>query len=177
TVGGAIRGNAGTWSTEIKDVLQRVEFLDTQHANGGVQALTAAECNFAHRESIFKHRPNWIILRGTFQLVSGDPVEGEKLVQQDIKLRRERQPYDAPSSGSIFKNPPGKFAGALLEQAGMKGLTVGGAEISSLHANWILNRGRATSQDIRQLIEQAQVSVLKTSGVQLEPEVVLVNPH
>lgn len=174
TVGGAIRGHAGTWNTEIKDVLQRVEFLDAQHVHGEMHTLTATECDFGYRESIFKKQPSWIILRGVFRLIKGDKAEGKKLIARDMQQRRERQPYEAPSAGSIFKNPPGRSAGTLLEQAGMKGLTVGGAEISSRHANWILNRGRATSQDIRQLIEQAQRRVLKTSGVQLEPEIVIV---
>lgn len=174
TVGGSIRGNAGTWNTEIKDVLQQVEFLDAQYADGEVRVLPAAACGFAYRESLFKKQPTWIILRGTFRLQKGNKDEGEKLVAQDLQQRRERQPYDAPSGGSIFKNPPGKFAGALLEQAGMKGVKIGGAEISSLHANWVLNRGRATSEDIRRLIEEAQARVLKTSGVELVPEIVLV---
>lgn len=175
TVGGAIRGNAGTWNTEIKDVLKRVEFLDVQAVNDELRVLTAAECSFGHRDSIFKKHPSWIILRGVFHLTLGDKVEGEKLVTLDRQRRRERQPYDAPSGGSIFKNPPGSFAGALLEQAGMKGVTIGGAEISSLHANWVLNRGRATSENVRQLIKQAQERVSSSSGVLLEPEMVLVN--
>lgn len=176
TVGGAIRGNAGTWNTEIKDVLKNVEFLDADSATDQVRVLTAAECGFGHRESIFKKHPEWIIVRGVFQLQKGDKEEGEKLVALDMQQRRERQPYDAPSGGSIFKNPPGKFAGALMEQAGMKGVKMGGAEISALHANWVLNRGGATSKDIQQLIKQGQERVLKSSGILLEPEMVLVSP-
>lgn len=176
TVGGAIRGNAGTWNTEIKDVLTRVEFLDARSNSREIQTVTAVECGFDYRESMFKKQPSWIILRGAFRLVPGDRDEGESLVQLDRQQRREQQPYDAPSAGSIFKNPPGKSAGALLEQAGMKGLKIGGAEISSRHANWVLNRSRATSQDVRRLIEQARKAVFETSGIHLEPEIVIVDP-
>lgn len=174
TVGGAIRGNAGTWQTEIKDMLRHVTILDADNLATGPRALPAADCAFGYRDSIFKRQPNWIILQGTFALRPGEAGAGTALVQADMQRRRERQPYDAPSAGSIFKNPPGQSAGALLEQAGMKGQQVGSAEISSLHANWILNRGQATSSDIRQLIKQAQKAVWETSGVWLEPEIVIV---
>lgn len=174
TVGGAIRGNAGTWQTEIKDVLQHVTILDADNPAAEPRILPAVDCTFGYRDSIFKRQLNWIILQGVFALRPGEAAAGATLVQADIQRRRERQPYDAPSAGSIFKNPPGQSAGALLEQAGMKGQQLGGAEISSLHANWILNRGQATSSDIRQLIKRAQRAVWKTSGIWLEPEIVIV---
>lgn len=174
TVGGAVRGNAGTWNTEIKDVVQRVDFLDAQEPAGAVHSLSGRECLFAYRDSIFKKKPAWIILRASFQLRVGDRNAGEALVKKDLHERHARQPYDAPSAGSIFKNPPGTSAGALLEQAGMKGRRVGGAEISLLHANWVLNRGGATSSDVVALIEQAQQAVFAHHGVKLEPEIVIV---
>lgn len=176
TVGGALRGNAGTWNTEIKDVLQQVYFLDSGVPDGVVRGLTTSECDFGYRESVFKKNPAWIILRGVFKLHVGDRHAGEALLMSDLQKRLRRQPYNAPSAGSIFKNPPGASAGVLLEQAGMKGLKVGGAEISSLHANWVLNRGGATSQDILDLIKRAQEAVFVTCGIRLEPELVIVAP-
>lgn len=177
TVGGAVRGNAGTWKTEIKDVLTGVEILKSHNATWRLKTMPVADCEFGYRDSIFKRQPTWVIVRAHFQLTPGDPKEGERLVQEDMRKRRERQPYDAPSAGSIFKNPDKDrrlFAGSLIEQAGLKGLRIGGAEISAKHANFIVNRQSATAADVRALIKKAQQEVRATTQVDLEPEIVIV---
>lgn len=177
TVGGSVRGNAGTWNTEIKDVLTGVEVLKPHKATWRLKAMPVLDCEFGYRDSIFKRQPTWVIVRAHFQLTPGDPKEGERLVQEDMRKRRARQPYDAPSAGSIFKNPDKSqqlFAGSLIEQAGLKGMRIGGAEISAKHANFIVNRQSATAADVRALIQKAQQEVRQTAHVNLEPEIVIV---
>lgn len=177
TVGGAVRGNAGTWQTEIKDVMTEVEVLKPVKDTWQLTFLKAQECEFGYRDSIFKHHPDWIIVRAHFALHTGDPEAGKKLVQQDLEQRHQKQPYDAPSAGSMFKNPDKArqiFSGALIEAAGLKGQKIGGAEISSKHANFIVNRGQATSADVLALVRRAQAAVKEKSGISLEPEIVIV---
>ncbi|MEX1997072.1 MAG: UDP-N-acetylmuramate dehydrogenase [Candidatus Andersenbacteria bacterium] len=179
TVGGAVRGNAGTWSTETKDHLQAVVVLrpSANLSQWEFVTLPASQCQFGYRDSIFKREPNWIIVRAIFSLQQGEAHAGQQLVLHDVKQRHERQPYDAPSAGSIFKNPnkeKGVYAGKLIEAAGLKGRVQGGAEISHKHANFIINRNHARSADIRQLITDIQAIVQKESGVSLEPEIQIV---
>jgi len=177
TVGGAVRGNAGTWQTEIKDVIESVTVIRPQGSGWEKKVLLPAECEFGYRHSIFKSHPDWVVLSATFQLHQGDVAEGEALVQKDLTQRHAKQPYDAPSAGSVFKNPDkehGIFSGALIEKTGLKGTRVGGAEISPKHANFIVNRGGATAADILQLIEKMKTEVKRTSGVELQPEIVIV---
>lgn len=176
TVGGAVRGNAGTWSTEIKDLLVSAEVIKL---GDSVDVITIGsdEINFGYRHSAFKEKPLWIILRATFLFKKGDVVEGKKLVARDLKLRHEKQPYDSPSAGSIFKNPNkegGIFSGKLIELVGLKGHAIGGAQISEKHGNFILNRGKATSEDVLTLISLAQSKVKDKFDVILEPEIVIV---
>lgn len=180
TVGGAVRGNAGTWGTETGDQLVSVDVQQPSAAGWKVVSLAAAHLSFGYRHSIFKEQRDWIILRAVFRLLPGDQAAGQALVQADWQRRHERQPYNAPSAGSIFKNPDPQHdvhAGALIESAGLKGTTSGGAEISPKHANFIVNRGQATSSDIRELIRLVQDTVQQHSGVKLEPEIEIIEPR
>ncbi len=178
TVGGAVRGNAGTWSTETKDYLAAIEVLKpTMGGTWESTVIPPSDCHFGYRESIFKHHPEWIILRATFTLTPGDTEEGARIVQKDVTDRHTKQPYDAPSAGSVFKNPDkarGIFSGKLIEACGLKGKRIGDAEISPKHGNFIVNRGQATSQDVLDLIQYIQISVLEKHHVTLEPEIVIV---
>lgn len=177
TVGGAIRGNAGTWSTDIQKVLHHADVLVPDGSSWKVVQMSNDECLFGYRTSIFKKHIDWIILRGHFALQLGDAQEGQKIVAKDHADRHAKQPYDAASAGSIFKNPDKEnkiFSGALIEKAGLKGFTIGGAEISTKHANFILNRQKATSADIMAVIKKAQEEVKKQSSIDLEPEIVIV---
>ncbi|MEX2054644.1 MAG: UDP-N-acetylmuramate dehydrogenase [Candidatus Andersenbacteria bacterium] len=178
TVGGAIRGNAGTWSTEISDRLKSILVLDTQNpADPQLKTISPTDCFFDYRDSIFKRRPELIILQGTFLLVPGDKAAGEALVRQDLEQRHTKQPYHAPSAGSIFKNPDkanGIFAGQLIEKAGLKGTTIGGAAISEKHGNFIINSNHATSDDVLKLIALIQQTIQEKYNVRLEPEIEIV---
>lgn len=177
TVGGAVRGNAGTWSTETKDYLMEIAVVRAEADTASLVSLKPPACEFAYRTSIFKRRPDWIVVRATFALRPGDPGEGQALVELDYQQRHAKQPYDAPSAGSIFTNPDTKrgiFSGQLIESCGLKGWRVGGAEISHKHANFIVNRGQASASDVLTLIRRVQAEVFKQRGVKLEPEVHLV---
>ena len=178
TIGGAVRGNAGTWSTETKDILKSVLVLKP-NGKGEYEetVMTPNECDFGYRHSIFKLNPDWIILSATLALTPGDKEEGEALVRKDYEQRHLKQPYDAPSAGSVFKNPDkqaGIYSGSLIEQCNLKGMTIGGAQVSEKHGNFIVNKGGATSQDVLRLIAHIQAVVLKEKGVQLEPEIQII---
>ena len=139
--------------------------------------MTPNECDFGYRHSIFKLNPDWIILSATLALTPGDKEEGEALVRKDYEQRHLKQPYDAPSAGSVFKNPDkqaGIYSGSLIEQCNLKGMTIGGAQVSEKHGNFIVNKGGATSQDVLRLIAHIQAVVLKEKGVQLEPEIQII---
>ena len=179
TVGGAVRGNAGTWNTEVKDVLVETTTLQPNKAGEYREVIVALpDCGFGYRHSIFKTHPDWIILDAVFKTTFGDKSEGEKLVGQDLTMRHQKQPYDTPSAGSIFKNPDKKagiFSGKLIEEAGCRGLTVGGAQVSEKHGNFIINKGGATAQDILALIGKIQAEVKAKFGFDLEPEIEIVD--
>ena len=179
TVGGAVRGNAGTWNTEVKDVLVEVTTLQPNEAGEYQEVVVALPaCGFGYRHSIFKAHPDWIILDAVFKTTFGDKSEGEKLVGQDLTMRHQKQPYDTPSAGSIFKNPDKKagiFSGKLIEEAGLLGLTVGGAQVSEKHGNFIVNKGGATAQDVLTLIHKIQTEVKAKFGFELEPEIEIIN--
>lgn len=178
TVGGAVRGNAGTWNTEVKDVLKSTDILDTNKDDFPIVTMTPTDCDFGYRHSIFKSHLQWVILRASFNLQPGDINEAKARVAKDLTDRHTKQPYDAPSAGSVFKNPDkaaGIFSGKLIEKAGLKGTTIGDAQISPKHGNFIVNRGKATSADIRALIALVQKTVREKFQVDLEPEIVIVD--
>lgn len=180
TVGGAVRGNAGSWGTEIKDALFFANVLTPDNDTWKKCRLSRKECEFRYRDSIFKREPTWVIINATFELHTGDPNKGRELVQQDLANRLAKQPYDVPSAGSIFKNTKDNetttmYAGALIDEAGLKGSYIGGAQISTKHANFIVNTGNATSQDILTLIRTVQRKVRDRTGITLDPEIEIVD--
>ena len=170
TVGGAVCMNAGAYSGEMKDVLTAVTYLDEN--NQLIRREVTAE-DFGYRTSIFLER-GWIVTEAEFLLPFD--TDGQARVRYDefSARRREKQPLSWPSAGSTFKRPEGYYAGALIEAAGLKGLTVGGAQVSELHAGFVINRGGATAGDILSLIALVQEKVFAQSGVRLEPEVRIV---
>jgi UDP-N-acetylmuramate dehydrogenase len=169
TVGGGLRMNAGAFSQEISGPLISVEViggdLDIGH-------LKAGEIGFAYRQA--PGLEGKIIVSARFQLEPGDRQKLMSHVREVIALRRNRQPLEWPSCGSVFKRPEGDFAGRLIEAAGLKGMERGGAQISTKHANFIVNRGGATARDILNLIKTARKRVQEDFGVALEREVILV---
>lgn len=172
SVGGAICMNGGAYGGEIKDVLKGATILFPEE---GVKFLSCEEMDFGYRHSILTDRPDGIVLSAVFSLQKGDPAEIRGKMDELMVRRKATQPLEFPSAGSTFKRPAGNFAGALIEQAGLKGLRIGNAQVSEKHAGFIINCGSATGEEVRQLIKEVQKRVLAHSGVALEPEVKIID--
>lgn len=167
SVGGAVTMNAGAYGGETARVLEEVDFLDEA---GEVCTLPASECGLGYRKSIFSGRKR-LILRARFRLEPGEPAAIMARMDELAAKRREKQPLEYPSAGSMFKRPPGHFAAALIDQCGLKGLAVGGAQVSEKHAGFVVNRGGAACADVLELVRQVKEQVLRQTGVELEMEV------
>ena len=167
TIGGAVYMNAGAYGSEISAVLTESTYL------GSEEFLTrsAEEHRFGYRTSIYRST-NDIILSATFRLTLDDPAEIAARAEQNMTSRRSKQPLEYPNAGSVFKRPEGAFPGALIEKAGLKGLRIGGAEISEKHANFIVNRGGATASDVLKLVDTARREVYQKFGISLETEII-----
>ena len=169
TVGGGLVMNAGAFGGEMARVVTLVHGVT---AEGAARALTRDEVNFAYRRTDLP--PRFVITRVDFVLAHGDREELRARVTDLRSRRAARQPRGLPNAGSVFKNPPGNFAGRLLESAGLKGTRMGGAAFSGQHANFIVNLGGARAAEVRALIELARSRVMESTGVKLEPEVRLI---
>jgi UDP-N-acetylmuramate dehydrogenase len=169
TVGGGLVMNAGAFGGEMAKVVTLVHGVTVE---GDARALTRDEVNFAYRRTDLP--PRFVITRVDFELEPGDRETLRARVAELKAKRAARQPRDVPNAGSIFKNPPGNFAGRLLENAGLKGARLGGAAFSDQHANFIVNLGGARAAEVRALMELARNKVKEAAGVWLEPEVKLV---
>jgi len=179
TLGGAIVGNAGAFGSDISTSLTRVHVLDGQ---GHQRAYNVAELDFSYRFSRFKKeggRSNreLIILAAELSLSRGDRVQIVERCREIMRLRQRSQPLDKPSAGSVFKNPPRDYAGRLIEAAGLKGKQIGGAQFSCAHANFIVNVGQATAQDVLALIELAREEVREQFSQDLELEIECIGQH
>lgn len=167
SVGGAVYMNAGAYGGEMKDVISRVWYMDTE---GRLLDSSGEELGFGYRRSAFMDGGK-IITRAEFRLARGDKEEITAKMN-DIKARRlEKQPYDMPSAGSTFKRPANGYAAALIEQCGLKGRRVGGAQVSTKHAGFVVNTGGATCKDVLELMDIIRETVLHETGIELEPEV------
>ena len=167
TVGGGVYMNAGAYGREICQVCTAVEVMDLA---GNIRTLTTEEMAFSYRHSVLEETGG-IVISADFQL-SPKPAEQIKAYMRDLMAKRSAsQPLDLPSAGSAFKRPVGGYAAALIDQAGLKGYTVGGAAISTKHAGFAVNLGGATSADVRKLLTQVSEMVYEKSGILLEPEV------
>lgn len=168
TIGGAVAMNAGAYGGEMKDVILRTRYADE---NGNVFEITKHE--FDYRKSFFTGK-NLIILASEIRLQNGDKEEIENKMKEYMTARNSKQPVNMPSAGSTFKRPAGFFAGKLIEDSGLKGYTIGGASVSTLHAGFIVNNGDATSKDILDLISYVQDKVYENYSVKLETEVKII---
>ena len=167
TVGGGVYMNAGAYGGEIKDVCTAVEVMDM---DGNVRTLTGDEMAFSYRHSTLEESGD-IVLSADFQLTAA-PVEEIKGKMKELMGKRSAsQPLDLPSAGSAFKRPMGGYAAALIDQAGLKGFTVGGAAISTKHAGFAVNVGGASAEDVKNLLQQVSDIVFERAGIRLEPEV------
>ena len=167
TVGGAVYMNAGAYKSDMGYIVKRVKVLTPNYT---VINMTNAELDFHYRTSFFQKHPDYICLEATIGLKKGNREEMIE-INKDRKERREAsQPLEYPSAGSVFRNPEGNFAGKLIEDLGLKGLTRGGAQISTKHANFVINIGNATANDIKDLITFAHDAVLDNYGIDLKVE-------
>lgn len=166
TLGGALTMNAGAWGTEIGDLVVDVEAMDP---SGEIRVLRREQVSFGYRRAELPE--GLILLAARLRGELGDPEEIRKAIRRYQSRRRARQPTREPSAGSVFRNPPGISAGQLIDQCGLKGVRVGDAEVSRVHANFIVNLGRATAGQVVELMERVQERVYARHRVALEPEV------
>lgn len=170
TVGGAVFMNAGAYGGEMKDVLLNSEYVSTDGTSGEIDN-EAMELSYRH--SAYENS-NLVITAASVRLAPADRNEIKSTMNDILARRKEKQPLEYPSAGSTFKRPEGNFAGALIEQCGLKGVSVGGAQVSEKHAGFIINRGGATAADILSLIKHVQARVKAQTGVSLETEIRLI---
>ncbi len=170
SVGGGVLMNAGAYESEMKDILYEITYLTK---DGEICTTPATEAAFSYRHSRFQEDGS-IVLSAVFRLKKENQNEIKETMSEYAKKRNEKQPVHLPSAGSTFKRPEGHFAGKLIEDAGLKGLTVGGAAISELHAGFVVNENNATAQDVLDVIALVQATVKDRFGVSLEPEVKIV---
>lgn len=167
TLGGAAVMNAGAYGGEMKDVLTEVTVLTRE---GEIRTVPAEKLEMGYRTSLAA-KNGWIILEAVLKFQKGD-AEAIRGRMEELKMQRvTKQPLDLPSAGSTFKRPEGYFAGKLIMDAGLRGFTVGGAQISEKHCGFVVNKGGATAEDVRNLICAVQKKVQEDAGVKLEPEV------
>lgn len=169
TLGGAIYMNAGAYGGSMSDVCISSEYYDLK--TGKIGSLVDGQQEFGYRTSIYQKHPERIILGAVLKLQSGDRKTISEAMCTYRDKRRTSQPLEMPNAGSVFKRPEGHFAGKLIEDCGLKGLTFGGAQVSEKHAGFIVNTGNATCEDVKRLIEQIKTTVLQQTGVELECEI------
>ncbi|MBO5211711.1 MAG: UDP-N-acetylmuramate dehydrogenase [Clostridia bacterium] len=170
SVGGGLYMNAGAYGGEFSNTVIKAEYLSR---DGKVVAIDAKDMALGYRTSIFKQNGG-IILSATFKLNKGDSDKIKAAMDDYMDRRKTKQPLEYPSAGSTFKRPTGYFAGALIEQNGLKGVSVGGAMVSEKHAGFVINYNNATANDVKDLIAKIQKTIKENNGVELEPEVIFV---
>lgn len=171
SIGGALFMNGGAYGTEMKDIAVSAEVLSKEDLS--IRRVPLREMDLSYRHSRFQKSGD-LILSVQIRLSERNPEEISDAMKSYAARRNEKQPVRYPSAGSFFKRPDGYYAGALIQEAGLKGLSVGGAQVSELHAGFIINRGGATAQDIIDLMHLVQNTVYMKSGVRLEPEVRII---
>lgn len=172
TLGGAVIMNAGAHGEEIAKFLKTVEIYDVQSKS--YHTLSKQEMHFNYRYSVLKGNPHKIVTAASFTFPPGNRDFSKGKMKRYKEERLQKQPWDLPNAGSVFKNPPGLAAGALIDKAGLKGMRIGDAQISEKHANFIVNLGNATSAEILQLIQHIEKTVHEKYNIQLEREVMIL---
>ena len=170
TLGGAVVMNAGAYGGEMKDVIRKVRVMDSE---GKILELEAGELDFGYRHSCIASR-GYIVLSAELELRKGNREEIQTLMEDLAARRREKQPLEYPSAGSTFKRPEGYFAGKLIQDAGLRGFSVGGAQVSEKHCGFVINRDGATAEEIRSLCAYVQRKVKETFQVELECEIRMI---
>ncbi|MEW6723327.1 MAG: UDP-N-acetylmuramate dehydrogenase [Bacillota bacterium] len=170
SVGGAVVMNAGAYGGEMKDVVSRVRAVS---ADGQERCFSREEMGYGYRTSILQES-GWAVTEASFRLTPGDPQAIKEKMAELNRQRAEKQPLEHPSAGSVFRRPPGRYVGPMIEEAGLKGLTIGGAQVSPKHAGFIVNIGGATAADVLALIEEIRRVIRERYGVDLETEIKIV---
>ena len=168
SVGGAVFMNAGAYDGEIGQAVTSVRCLDTE--SGEIRVFGREDCAFAYRDSVFQHT-GYIILSAEFTLSQGDAAALCAEADDYLRRRREKQPLEYPSAGSVFKRCPGFYTARLIDEAGFKGYSVGGAQVSEKHAGFIVNRGGATAEDVRTLVRLIKEKIYALHGIRIECEI------
>ena len=171
SAGGALYMNAGAYGGEIKDIAKSARCID---GSGNVVEMTAEEMGLSYRHSVFSEN-GFCILSVTMELIPRDKAEIRAKMDELMQKRRDKQPLEFPSCGSTFKRPEGYFAAALIEECGLKGCMVGGAQVSEKHSGFVINRGGATFEDVMELVGHIKSAVREQKGVELECEMLIVD--
>lgn len=168
--GGAVYMNAGAYGNQISDILIETTYIDE---NGQIKTIKKEEQEFLYRKSIFQ-KENWIILNGKIRLKKGNKEEIKSKMEEYSKSRREKQPLNMPNAGSVFKRGEGFITAKLIDECGLKGYSIGDAEISKLHAGFIVNKGNATAKDVLDLMKYIQEKIKEKFNVDIEPEIRII---
>lgn len=170
SVGGALFMNAGAYGGEMKDVVKSCRYIDE---NSEINEMSAEEMQLSYRSSIFSQK-KYVITSVTFRLEKDDKTAIKSRMDELMQRRREKQPLEYPSCGSTFKRPEGYFAAALIEECGLKGFAVGGAQVSTKHSGFVVNTGDATFEDVMAVVNEVKRVVLEKKGVALECEMLIL---
>lgn len=171
SVGGGIRMNAGAYGSEMVNVVDRVGYLDEK---GKLIEISNEEANFTYRHSMFVEHPEYIVIYAIFKLEKGNIDEISAKMETNMTSRKEKQPLEYPNFGSVFKRPEGYFVGKLVDDSGLKGYKIGGAQVSTKHSGFIVNIDNATCKDVLDLIEYVKKTVYEKFNVMLQEEVVIL---
>lgn len=175
SVGGAVFMNAGAYGGEMAQVVQSVQIFDPEKDD--CLTIAVQDCAFGYRKSIFQTHPSWVILSATLQLAVQPTQTIRQEMQKNLTARREKQPLEYPSAGSVFRRYPGHYTAQIIEQAGLKGTRVGDAQVSEKHAGFIINRGAARAADVLALIKQIRETIYEKEQIWIEPEVRYIPAH
>ena len=171
SVGGGIRMNAGAYGSEMVNVVEKVGFLDE---NGNLKEIDGKDAHFTYRHSMFVDNPQYVVVYAIYKLQKGNKDEISKIMEENMNSRKQKQPIEYPNFGSVFKRPEGYFVGKLVDDCGLKGYKIGGAQVSTKHSGFMINTGDATCKDVLDLIEYVKEKVYEKFNVKLQEEVVIL---
>jgi UDP-N-acetylmuramate dehydrogenase len=171
SVGGAVYMNAGAHGSDISKILEKAHVL---FADGTMEWLTMEQMKFSYRTSVLQKERPGIVLEAVFNLPEGDVDTIKAVIKKNKDYRKDTQPWSSPCAGSIFRNPLPHYAGQLVEKAGLKGYSIGGAQISEMHGNFIVNTGNATAGDVLAMIDYVKAKIWDLYHVKMETEVEII---
>lgn len=175
TIGGAVKMNAGAYGSEMCNIIETTRYIDIKDSK--IKELTNEEQKFEYRKSIFSNKKEYIILETTLKLKKGNVEEIKEKIQEYAKMRKEKQPINYPSAGSTFKRGNNYITAKLIDECGLKGYSIGGAQVSELHAGFLINKENATATDVLNLIEYVQQKVYEKFSVKIELEIEVIGKN